>query len=386
MKILHICLACFYIDNYGYQENILPKYHKKLGYDVSILASLLSFNKDGESCYLDKEDTYLNENEIKVIRVDYLKRFKKISRFFRIFKNTYKIIEDENPDIIFIHGCQFMDIITVVKYLKKNRDVVVYFDNHADEFNSASNWLSKNILHKFIWKYCAKKIEPYTKKIYGVLPIRETFLLKYYNMPKEKVELLPMGSDTEVLDEILKIENREKIRKDLNIKNSDFIIVTGGKIDYKKNIHLLIEAINQIGNKEIKLLIFGTYSKEIANKFEELIKNENIIFLGWATLKEKYRYFIASDLAIFPGTHSTLWEEAVGCGIPCIFKLWDGMYHLDVGGNCEFMEEVSTDIIIDKILYFYNNRNKLIYMKNIANKKGKEVFSYENIAKRSIQF
>lgn len=27
MKILHICLASFYIDNYSYQENLLPKFH-----------------------------------------------------------------------------------------------------------------------------------------------------------------------------------------------------------------------------------------------------------------------------------------------------------------------------------------------------------------------
>ena len=36
MKILHLMLACFYIDNYSYQENYLPKYHKKQGNDVEI--------------------------------------------------------------------------------------------------------------------------------------------------------------------------------------------------------------------------------------------------------------------------------------------------------------------------------------------------------------
>ncbi len=30
MKIVHMCLGCFYPDNYSYQENMLPKYHKEM--------------------------------------------------------------------------------------------------------------------------------------------------------------------------------------------------------------------------------------------------------------------------------------------------------------------------------------------------------------------
>ena len=37
MKIVHLCLGCFFPDNYSYQENMLPKFHKELGYDVKVL-------------------------------------------------------------------------------------------------------------------------------------------------------------------------------------------------------------------------------------------------------------------------------------------------------------------------------------------------------------
>ena len=49
MKVLHICLACFFPDNYSYQENMLPKFHKELGYDVEVIASLASFDRNGKS-------------------------------------------------------------------------------------------------------------------------------------------------------------------------------------------------------------------------------------------------------------------------------------------------------------------------------------------------
>ena len=54
MKIVHLCISAFYIDNCSYQENLLPKYHAKMGYDVTIIASLATYDKDGNLIFLDK--------------------------------------------------------------------------------------------------------------------------------------------------------------------------------------------------------------------------------------------------------------------------------------------------------------------------------------------
>ena len=35
-KILHICLSGIVTDNFLYQDNLLSKYHKRLGYKVSL--------------------------------------------------------------------------------------------------------------------------------------------------------------------------------------------------------------------------------------------------------------------------------------------------------------------------------------------------------------
>ena len=40
MKIVHVCLAGIGVtDGWTYQENLLTKYHKKLGHDVTIITS-----------------------------------------------------------------------------------------------------------------------------------------------------------------------------------------------------------------------------------------------------------------------------------------------------------------------------------------------------------
>ena len=37
MKVTHVCLGNAFHDHYSYQENLMTKYHKKLGYDVDVI-------------------------------------------------------------------------------------------------------------------------------------------------------------------------------------------------------------------------------------------------------------------------------------------------------------------------------------------------------------
>ncbi|MFJ1322714.1 hypothetical protein ACILDT_06845 [Capnocytophaga canis] len=43
MKIVHLCLSSFYIDDYSYQENMLPKYHHNMGFECVLLIKMANF-------------------------------------------------------------------------------------------------------------------------------------------------------------------------------------------------------------------------------------------------------------------------------------------------------------------------------------------------------
>ena len=73
MKIVHLCLGAFFPDGYSYQENMLPKFHQKMGYDVEVIASLVTFDKDGHFTLYPQAKTYRNEYRIRVTRLDYKK-------------------------------------------------------------------------------------------------------------------------------------------------------------------------------------------------------------------------------------------------------------------------------------------------------------------------
>jgi len=389
MKILHCCLANFYIDDYSYQENILPKMHKLQGHEVRILASTETYIDNKNLGYV-KASSYMTSDGIPITRLPY-KRFLPhvIMKKIRMYEGILDYLLDFKPDLIFIHDTQFLGVLDIIKYLSKHKKTRVLADGHADFIkhagrNTIINWFSQKVLHGILYKWTTQKINPYTEKFYGVLPVRVDFIKQVYNIPKHKVELLVMGADDTKFDINQKERIKIKVRKSNHLNRNDFLIVTGGKIDSTKKIEVLMQAVVEMSEERIKLLVFGKADDYLKDKFELLSKSNKIIDIGWINSTDVYSYFMAADLVFFPGTHSVLWEQAVGAGAPCVFKRWEGVEHVDVGGNCIFIEKAEVNEIKDKIRFLYKNPNKLKEMERIAKDKGVPYFSYFEIAKRSI--
>ena len=379
-KIVHICATTF-TDGMAYQENLLTKYHVKSGHAVTVITSTWQYNTEGKLVENEKED-YVNQDNVHVRRLK-LKGKNNITRKFRKFEKMYDVLCEEKPDILFIHGFQYLDILVVARYIKDKRIKHVYIDNHADYSNSATTWLSKNIQHRIIWKYCVQQIEPYAEKFYGVLPARVDILTELYGLPKEKCELLVMGADDELVDMAEQNMIIEGIRKKYHIAKEDFLIVTGGKIDrWKTQTVMLEQAVSRWKRNKVKLLIFGSIAAELKEQILSLC-NENIQYVGWLSVEDSYKVIAAADLAVYPGRHSTLWEQTIGQGIPMVVKHWEGTHHVDAGGNVEFLYQDSTDEIENILRGIVFDRKKYETMKKEAEKVQGE-FLYSNIAKESI--
>lgn len=379
MKIVHLCLSCFFVDNYSYQDNMLPKYHVKMGHEVTVIASLASFNKEGKPCLLPAPSVRMDDNGHKVIRLAYKKPLR-VNRTLRRYENFYETLAAEKPDVIFTHGVAMADVNTLIRYLKKNPHVKLYGDHHGDYINSATTFFSKHVLHKIIWRHYVKKLEPYLTKCYGVTPMRCRFLKEMYHLNPEIIEFLPMGVDDEAIPTD-RMRVREAVRKELSIPNDAFLIMTGGKIDERKNTHVLLEAFKRVGNPNLHLVICGILTPEMEYLKEQF--DANIHYLGWCNAQRVMDCMVASDLACFPGTHSTLWEQAVGVGLPTILKRWNEMTHMDVNGNCVFVKGEDMDelyLVIKQMLY----EDYYCQQKSKA-KKAATSFLYSDIAKKAIE-
>jgi len=86
-------------------------------------------------------------------------------------------------------------------------------------------------------------------------------------------------------------------------------------------------------------------------------------------------------LVIFAGLHSVLWEQAVGQGRPCIFKSLPGFTHVDLGGNCKFLNVSSKEEIETTIQDCISDYPQML---KVAQEKGLKTFSYAEIAKKAL--
>lgn len=385
MKVLHCCLAAFYIDNYGYQENILPRMHKLQGHDVLILASTETYVDNIHLGYV-KPSKYINEDGIPVHRIPYINILPlPIAKKLRLYKDVYKEIAEFNPDFIFLHDAQFLSIKEVVKYLRMHSGIKVVVDGHTDYINSARGFVSKHLLHGILYKRCIKSIEPYVSHFYGTLPLRVSFFKEMYDTPDNKTDLLVMGADDNLVKLAKETNQREIIRSESNISDKTILIVSGGKFTYeKKKILNVMDAVHNLKKQyDIKLLVFGSVEEEngFKNHFLAKCDGQTVKYVGWIKSKESYNYFEAADIVVFPGLHSVLWEQAVGQGKPCVFNRIEGQTHVDLGGNCLFVKEGTVDEF-EKVLK--QMIDSLSLMKKVSEDKGMRYFSYNEIAKRAL--
>lgn len=329
--------------------------------------------------------TYVDKHGIKITRLPW--RFADpfgLCQKLRVYKGTLSALQAESPDMIFVHSLQFLDVLQVVRYAHRHPGIRVIVDNHADYVNSANSWISREIVHKILWRYCAWRLVPVVERFYGVTPLRCTFLQEMYHLPPAKTALLVMGADDELLHRRPRDDVRRDVRERLGIDPQQYVLVTGGKIDRPKNIHLLVEAVASLNRNDIVLLLFGTPTDEMRAAMAPFVDHAAIRQLGWLAADEVYDYFLAADLAVFPGTHSTLWEQAAGSGLPCVLKRWHGMEHIDQGGNVRFLETDSVSAIKSTIASIFDTPGVFAGM-TAAARHSMRYFSYRDIARRVLE-
>jgi len=384
MKILHVCLSGYFSEGWSYQDNLIVKAHASMGHDVFVFAS--QYYRDRLSVRRTKRTNYKTVEGATIYRFSY--RYDRlplsINSEFRLYKHIEETLYEISPDLIMVHGGQFLSIISVTKYLRQNRCKAV-IDYHSDEYNSANNLLSKYILHRLLWRFLSKKTSKYFNKIYYVAPSVRDFVVKNYHVDTKKLEFLPLGAD---YDEIQRIRNSEidirKIVRDRhNISYDSVVFIHGGKINQKKNTNQLLLAFHKVRQKYDNCYLFIFGQKE--NCFDLGEFKDGVIYLRWLTPAQIYEYYLASDVAVFPGSQSVLWQQAIASGLPLICKYWAGCEYLDLGGNVFFLEKENSDYLANLMAKFIQFPMLRTEMGRISNDNGKVIFSYREIAGRLIE-
>ena len=383
MRVVHLQPGGFY-DGWTYQENLLTKWQHKNGHDVTVITTRWSVDAKGNFGLVpeDRHD-YINEDGVRLIRLP----LNGPDRYTLGYDDLYGTIESLSPEILFIHGMDH-DTNAITDYLSRNRNVTAYADSHADFSNSGRKWSIKFQVNRILGRTsrASRQLIPYVRKFYGVLPARVDYLQYVYKIPAEKCELLLMGADDDLVAEARKPEVRQELRAKYGIAPDDFLIMTGGKIDLAKSQTLLLmQAVRNIADPNVKLLVFGPVVPELKERFDSLLDGKKVQYVSYVEGKETCKYFAACDLAVFPGRHSVFWEQVTGLGIPMLCKKWAGTTHVDLGGNVRFLTRDSVSKIQREIERLLDSPEAYASMKSVAEREGMKVFSYRRIARQSLE-
>lgn len=382
-KIAFIHLCAPYVSGLTYYENILPEYLNRNGFDVFIFTTKDSIEKTKNKIVYDKTLSDELYNNITIKRLDYRFKFLPYSIYSRMryFKNFLVSINIVAFDLVFINGLQFGDLSKFGELKNQFPKTKFFGELNATFQNSANNIITKLLFHKFFYSKIINHTSFIDKFYYGSEAAKK-FSSELYDL-SDKFDLLGLGVDEVKIKSIQK-ENKKQIKDYFNVPDKKMILISGGKFDEKKNVLHLIKALEILNNPNLTLILFGSVAKEISEEFYFLLnRNINIKFYEWLNDDEFYRLMFVSDLAIFPGSKSALWESAIGMGLPIVCQYWEGMDYINLKGNIEYLrtngDSNEISIMISRL---YNDRNKLISMQKIAFEKGLDSLSYNNIAKR----
>lgn len=329
MRILHLCLACFYIDGYNYQENVLPRISKENGHDVMIIASTETYVDNMSLGYVEASE-YITEYGAPIKRLPYKKTgTDRISHKIRKYTGLYDEIEKFDPDIIFSHDLSYASVDEVVKYLKKHREVTFLADTHTADYNSGQNWVSLNILHRQFYRKHIQKALPYLKRYYYIGPAERDFSIKNYGVPAEIMEFLPLGG--EIPEKDVRDYKRKKIRRELEIGDK-MLFVHSGKLSAEKKTADLLRAFSRAPTLDAKLLIIGSLPEETEKELSRLIEEDDrVSYLGWKNSNQLLSYLCAADLYCQPGSPSATLQNAVCCGAGIMARPMEAYTMLDKG-------------------------------------------------------
>lgn len=319
MKILMLCEL--YIENLEYQENLLVKYYRKYGHEVTVITSTYDNVFD---YYNDKHDNSTpaksyEDYGAKIIKLPF--KFNILGKIKR-YTDITKIVEDFQPDLLYVHDIM-PNMFEMLAYKKRNPHVKMIMDYHCDYSNSANNWLSLNVLHKIIRKYrYMDPIKKHISRFYPIVPGSTKFLNEVYGIPLDDMEVLPLGADVDLVAEIKQNNKRKELRENLNIPQDHKVIFSGGKFTPAKKTDLLLEAFLEINRPDLHLIIVGDADEKnllYKNKLVDLSSNNpNIHWVGWQNNRGVYEHLIASDLAVFPASQSIVWQQALAAHLPLI--------------------------------------------------------------------
>ena len=253
------------------------------------------------------------------------------------------------PKVRFVGGILLR--VKVLLVLKKFNPDVIHAQNIG---NGIFGFWAKKFLRRpyVVWGqgsdvYVAWQFKKQISKLVlpsadAVIALTEDMRGEMQKLCNREIFVIPNGIDLERFENL----SRAKARSELQIKETEKIILFVGTLRAVKGVKYLIQAMSIMGQNSInaRLILVGNGEERqsLQGLTKELDLEEDVTFVGKVPNEEIPQYMIASDVFVLPSLSESFGIvnlEAMACGLPIVAT--------KVGGLPEIIEEGKNGFLVE---------------------------------------
>jgi glycosyltransferase involved in cell wall biosynthesis len=157
-----------------------------------------------------------------------------------------------------------------------------------------------------------------TEKCYAIAEDCADLAVRFFGVPREKVEVCPLGVDTEIFHpatSTLDLAQRTALRHEFGVGENEILCAYSGRFTDDKNPLLLAAAVERLANQGFPFrgLFIGNGTQA------QVIRSHTGCFLyPFVELDELAELYRACDVAVWPTQESLSMLDAAACGLAVV--------------------------------------------------------------------
>ena len=270
-------------------------------------------------------------------------------------------------------------------FSSKKVPIILNLQEGDSEIHFAKRWFG---LINFSWKMALKR----TSK----LTVLSNFLADRARRfgYRGEIKIIPNGVDIEKFSMNIDLEEKNKIRESIGLKDDDFVLVTASRLVEKNGVGDVIKSLENL-KENIKFLIMGEgpLEKKLKQEVKNLNLEKRVIFKGYVSHDEMPKMLKSCDIFIRPSLSEGFGNsfiEAMAVGIPVIATPVGGIpdFLKDPSNTSEqvatgyFCEPENPESIADKVMEYVNNPELTKKINENAHKMVLEKYSWNLVSKQ----
>lgn len=311
-KVLMLAAKANMIQQFNHQ-NI--KILQNLGYEVHVATNMVDFgsmSKDEN----DKLKKWMKDNKIISHQVDFERRMGTLKSNLYSLKQLTKLFNDNNFEFVHLHSPLGSILGRIVAKIHNIPTIYTAHGFHFFKGGPKSRWI---LFYPIEWFFS------FFTDVLITINGEDYAFAKRHMHAKKTIKINGIGIDVDRSFSITseeKYEARKKVRKELGIPNSAFLISSVGELSKRKNHQVVLEALKKFELDELKNVFYiiagtGDNGPMLTKMAASFRFDQHFKLLGYRSDIDQINY--ASDVSVFPSLQE-------GLGVSGLEAVADGTY------------------------------------------------------------